>query len=149
MMDERIVRLFNALGKYGMQYRKRSMIKGLNSSEEGIFWAMSQMLLEKPETELFSLSQLNGFLNYTRPNLSQTINKLEDKGFVERVALKEDRRVTYIRLAKQGKETLEKQLQEKVERMKKIETILGTEDTEKLIELSLRFADAYEQTETE
>ena len=38
-----------------------------------------QIIAEKPDTELFGLSELNSYLNFTRPNLSQTINKLEDK----------------------------------------------------------------------
>ena len=147
-MEDRIKRLIVALGKFEMkQYRNNSFMPGLNSSETGIFWAMTQILAENPDVKLFSLSDLNSYLNYTRPNLSQTINKLEDKNYVERVALKDDRRVTYIRLVEDGKVMLTEKFSEITKRMKKIESILGEDDTEKLIELVIRFAEAYDETE--
>ena len=102
-MDNRIMRLIIALGKFSAQPRQYRIMEGLNASETGVFWAMTQIIAEKPDTELFGLSELNSYLNFTRPNLSQTINKLEDKGYVERVVLKDDRRVTYIRLTENGK----------------------------------------------
>lgn len=148
-MDDRIVKLFIALGKLNNQPRSRALIPGLNASEAGVFWAMTQIVAEKPETELFGLSDLNSYLNFTRPNLSQTVNKLEDKGFVERVVLKDDRRVTYIRLTEYGLSAVSEKSAQIMERMKKISQILGEDDTDKLIELVLRFADAYEKTETE
>lgn len=148
-MDDRIVKLFISLGKLNNQPRSRTLIPGLNASEAGVFWAMTQIVAEKPETELFGLSDLNSYLNFTRPNLSQTVNKLEDKGFVERVVLKDDRRVTYIRLTEYGLSVVSEKSAQIMERMKKISQILGEEDTDKLIELVLRFADAYEKTETE
>ena len=107
---------------------------------------MTQIIAEKPGTELFGLSELNSYLNFTRPNLSQTINKLEDKGYVERVVLKDDRRVTYIRLTENGLKTVTDGFNDLFSRLEKISKILGEEDTEKLIDLVLRFCDAYEKT---
>ena len=107
---------------------------------------MTQIIAEKPDTELFGLSELNSYLNFTRPNLSQTINKLEDKGYVESVVLKYDRRVTYIRLTENGKATAKAKYDEIFVRLENIAKILGEEDTDKLIELVLRFADAYEKS---
>lgn len=141
-MDNRIMRLIIALGKFSAQPRQYRIMEGLNASETGVFWAMTQIIAEKPDTELFGLSELNSYLNFTRPNLSQTINKLEDKGYVERVVLKDDRRVTYIRLTENGKAKYD----EIFVRLENIAKILGEEDTDKLIELVLRFADAYEKS---
>lgn len=136
------MRLIIALGKFSAQPRQYRIMEGLNASETGVFWAMTQIIAEKPDTELFGLSELNSYLNFTRPNLSQTINKLEDKGYVERVVLKDDRRVTYIRLTENGKAKYD----EIFVRLENIAKILGEEDTDKLIELVLRFADAYEKS---
>lgn len=141
-MDNRIMRLIIALGKFSAQPRQYRIMEGLNASETGVFWAMTQIIAEKPDTELFGLSELNSYLNFTRPNLSQTINKLEDKGYVERVVLKDDRRVTYIRLTENGKAKYD----EIFVRLENIAKILGEEDTDKLIELVLRFADAYDKS---
>ena len=138
-MDNRIMRLIIALGKFSAQPRQYRIMEGLNASETGVFWAMTQIIAEKPDTELFGLSELNSYLNFTRPNLSQTINKLEDKGYV-------DRRVTYIRLTENGKATAKAKYDEIFVRLENIAKILGEEDTDKLIELVLRFADAYEKS---
>ena len=102
---DKIAKLIFALGKFSIQPKEFKLIDGLNASERGVFRAMTQIIAEEPGTELFGLSELNSYLNFTRPNLSQTINKLEDKGYVERVVLKDDRRVTYIKLTENGRAT--------------------------------------------
>ena len=143
---DKIAKLIFALGKFSIQPKEFKLIDGLNASEKGVFRAMTQIIAEKPGTELFGLSELNSYLNFTRPNLSQTINKLEDKGYVERVVLKNDRRVTYIRLTENGLKTVTDGFNDLFSRLEKISKILGEEDTEKLIDLVLRFCDAYEKT---
>ena len=143
---DKIAKLIFALGKFSIQPKEFKLIDGLNASERGVFRAMTQIIAEKPGTELFGLSELNSYLNFTRPNLSQTINKLEDKGYVERVVLKDDRRVTYIRLTENGLKTITDGFNDLFSRLEKISKILGEEDTEKLIDLVLRFCDAYEKT---
>ncbi|CDC49217.1 transcriptional regulator MarR family [[Eubacterium] siraeum CAG:80] len=70
-MDNRIMKLIIALGKFSAQPRQYRIIEGLNASETGVFWAMTQIVAEKPDTELFGLSELNSYLNFTRPNLSR------------------------------------------------------------------------------
>ena len=143
---DKIAKLIFALGKFSIQPKEFKLIDGLNASERGVFRAMTQIIAEKPGTELFGLSELNSYLNFTRPNLPQTINKLEDKGYVERVVLKDDRRVTYIRLTENGLKTVTDGFNDLFSRLEKISKILGEEDTEKLIDLVLRFCDAYEKT---
>ncbi len=147
-MDEKIIKLILAIGKLSSQQKQVSgIMPQMNQSESGIFLAMLQISAEKPETELFSLSELNCYLDYTRPNLSQTVNKLEDKDFVERVILKDDRRVTYIRLTDEGKEMLEHKYEEIIKRMGKIKEIIGEENIDIFLDLLVKFIDAYEKTE--
>lgn len=144
-MEDRIIQLIAAIGKLSSQPKQHTITRGLNSSEAGVFSAIIRIIAENPKTELFSLSELNSYLNFTRPNLSQTINKLEDKGMVERVVLKNDRRVTYIKLTQQGAERFKERFDEMFVKMTKISEKLGKEDTEKLIDLLVRFVDAYEE----
>lgn len=146
-MDNRIIQLILALGRLNSQPGRHSLIGGFNSSETGVFWAITNIHAERPGVELISLSDLNSYLQFTRPNLSQTINKLEDKGYVERVILKDDRRVTYIKLTPSGAEAVKNKFDEIFSRMQKISEMMGEEDTDKFIDLSLRFADAYKKTE--
>lgn len=147
-MSENVLKLIVAIGRLSVQQKQNSnLFPQMNQSESGVFLAMLQIMAEKPDTELFPLGELNSYLDYTRPNLSQTINKLEDKNYVERVTLKDDRRVTYIRLTEEGKEMLQEKHSSIADRMNKIKDILGEEDINKLIELLTRFIDTYEKTE--
>ena len=141
-MSENVLKLIVAIGRLSVQQKQNR-----NQSESGVFLAMLQIMAEKPDTELFPLGELNSYLDYTRPNLSQTINKLEDKNYVERVTLKDDRRVTYIRLTEEGKEMLQEKHSSIADRMNRIKDVLGEEDINKLIELLTRFIDTYEKTE--
>ena len=146
-MDERNIRFITAVGRVSSQPLLFSAQSGFNSSEIGVIRAMMQIVAEEPGTELFALKEINNRLNYTRPNLSQAINKLEDKGFIERVILKNDRRVTYVKLTEYGIKTLTDKINSIFKRLDKISEIMGREDTDRLIELTLRFMDAYDKTE--
>lgn len=147
-MSENVLKLIVAIGRLSVQQKQNSnLFPQMNQSESGVFLAMLQIMAEKPDAELFPLGELNSYLDYTRPNLSQTINKLEDKNYVERVTLKDDRRVTYIRLTEEGKEMLQEKHSSIADRMNRIKDVLGEEDINKLIELLTRFIDTYEKTE--
>lgn len=45
-MDNRIMRLIIALGKFSAQPRQYRIMEGLNASETGVFWAMTQIIAE-------------------------------------------------------------------------------------------------------
>lgn len=47
-MDNRIMKLIIALGKFSAQPRQYRIIEGLNASETGVFWAMTQIIAENP-----------------------------------------------------------------------------------------------------
>lgn len=146
-MSENILKLIVAMGRLSAQQKQNSnLFPQFNQSESGVFLAMLQIAAEKPDTELFSLGELNSYLDYTRPNLSQTINKLEDKNYVERITLKDDRRVTYIRLTDEGKRMLQEKHNSIADRMSRIKSELAEEDIDKLIELLTLFIEAYEKT---
>ncbi|MBQ8931738.1 MAG: MarR family transcriptional regulator [Ruminiclostridium sp.] len=147
-MSDNVLKLIVAIGRLTAQQKQNNnLFPQMNQSESGVFLAMLQIASEQPDTELFSLGELNSYLDYTRPNLSQTINKLEDKNYVERITLKDDRRVTYIRLTDEGKKMLSDKYDSISERMNKIKIEFGEENIDKLIDLLTRFIDAYEKNE--
>lgn len=147
-MSDNVLKLIVAIGRLSAQQKQNNnLFPQMNQSESGVFLAMLQIASEQPDMELFSLGELNSYLDYTRPNLSQTINKLEDKNYVERITLKDDRRVTYIRLTDEGKKMLSEKYDSISDRMNKIKKEFGEEDIDKLIDLLTRFIDAYEKNE--
>lgn len=147
-MNDRFLKLIIEMGKFAAQQKQDGkLLPKLNQSESGVFFAILQITSEKPGADLFSLGELNSYLDYTRPNLSQTINKLEDKNYVERVILKDDRRMTYIRLTPDGKNMLRENYDAILNRMNIIKEILGEEDTERFIELTMKFIKAYNEVQ--
>ena len=81
------------------------------------------------------VSELSERLKISSPSVSQMVNGLEEKNYVERVTTKSDRRVVYIRLTEQGKSILEEVTQEFMTFMDEVVSRLGTNDTTQLIHL--------------
>lgn len=87
---------------------------------------------EKPGTKI---SDLSAATEMSKPGVSQMLNTLEDKGLIERVMTKSDRRVVYVRLTEQGKEKLGETARQMSLLMGRIVEELGPEDTAELTRL--------------
>jgi len=95
------------------------------------------------------VSELSEHLKISPPSVSQMVNGLEEKNYVERVTTKNDRRVVYIRLTEQGKSILEKVTQEFMTFMDQVVSRLGTDDTTQLIHLFNRLYDVVNEIRAE
>lgn len=84
-------------------------------------------------------SNIASIMMISNPAVSQMINGLEDKGYVERVTTKNDRRVVYVRLTELGRELLEKEKNVLVAFFSKILDRMGKEDSYRLMELVNKF----------
>lgn len=71
----------------------------------------------------------------SRPAASQMLNSLEDKGLIERIITKSDRRVVYVNLTERGEKVLKEAFMEMNVVMDKVIEKLGTEDTTVLTKL--------------
>lgn len=78
---------------------------------------------------------------------SKKISILEKKGLIERRNSTEDRRNVYITLTEKGKEICEREREKKREWMVEMIKRMGTDNTEKLIELLNRIFDIMEDLE--
>ncbi len=92
------------------------------------------------------VSELSDRIHSTKPATSKMLNALEEKGYIERISDKKDRRVVYIRLSAAG----EKIIKESLHRMHIFAecTIkrMGEEDAKDFIHLLNKFYDAvYEE----
>jgi DNA-binding MarR family transcriptional regulator len=84
-------------------------------------------------------SLLADHLMISNPGVSQMLNVLETKGYVERSTNKNDRRVVYVKLTEYGRELLGKELGSITEILSNIFDKMGEEDVFKLIELINKF----------
>lgn len=80
-------------------------------------------------------SDLSKHLMITKPAISKLINILEDKGLVERITDKSDRRVVYINITKKGEEMLAQETEEFERFTNRVIEKMGEEDTNEMIRL--------------
>ena len=80
-------------------------------------------------------SELTKKMCITKPATSKMLNVMEEKGYIERISNKSDRRVVYVKITKEGEEFLKNQ-NKKFERFTcKIVEKMGEEDTDTFIRL--------------
>lgn len=113
---------------------------GMNSKFGGEMPRSEIMMLkminiDTSKTEGVTISTLSERLEITKSAVSQMINVLEDKGYVERITTKSDRRIVYVRLTEMGEQSLEKSLQSLLKSLNQVFEKMGEEDTEILFRL--------------
>ncbi|WP_027410429.1 MarR family winged helix-turn-helix transcriptional regulator [Anoxybacteroides tepidamans] len=82
------------------------------------------------------LNDLADTLNMSNSTVSGTIDRLVGAGLVARETAKEDRRAVTLRLTNQGEEKLKEAFNDQsvlVERLRKVETMIGEHEIEKLL----------------
>ena len=70
-----------------------------------------------------------------KPTTSKMLNNLEDKGYINRLSDKKDRRVTYIDLTQKGVDLLQKHHRSMINYTNEVINRLGEEDTKTLVKL--------------
>ena len=94
------------------------------------------------------MSEISNRMNCSKPAITQMINDLEKKGYVERVLTKDDRRVVNVCLTKDGNEVLKKGETAMISMLDQITDSLGENDTSELIRIVNKLLDAFEEIET-
>lgn len=108
---ENLDEMFHHINRMRKAWEQVSPSKQLNKSQFTTLFALarlsgyyaSQGKAEKPVT----LSALAGAMHQSLPALSQRVTALEEKGFLDRVADKADRRVTGLRLTETGRREMD------------------------------------------
>lgn len=80
-------------------------------------------------------SELSNILNVASPTITQQVNSLERRGFVERNVDKEDRRAVRIRVTEKGEEVFKKASEEFEASINGLVEHLGQEKSEQLADL--------------
>lgn len=87
---------------------------------------------EKPGTKITDISVAT---EMSKPAVSQMLNSLEDKGMIERIMTKSDRRVVYVRLTEKGRSKMLETTRQMDDLMDEVVEMLGDEDTKELARL--------------
>lgn len=101
---------------------------GLNPTE----FAVLELLYHKGEQPL---QQIGGKILLASGSITYVVDKLEQKGYLERVACKEDRRVTFGRITEDGKTFIEGIFPAHEQRIDQIMSVLTPSEKETAIEL--------------
>lgn len=96
-----------------------------------------------------TVSSLSRSTRNSMPAVSQILSGMEEKGIVERVPAKADRRKVYIRLTKQGEETVEEVGRTFFRFLDQVAERIGEEDLEELIRLLRKASVALQEIKEE
>ncbi len=133
---DKLHKLMNKNHPKNMVHRGEFMMLG------AIHGCMQEKISKDINEPGIKVSELSSRLHSTNPATSKMLNVLEEKGYIERVPDKKDRRVVYIRLSAGG----ERLIKEALHRMHLFadRTIkrLGEEDAKELIRILNKFYDA-------
>ena len=91
--------------------------------------------IDTSKTKGVTISILSERLEISKSAVSQMVNVLEDKGYVERISTKSDRRIVYVRLTEVGEKGLKKSLQSLLKSLNQVFEKMGEKDTEILLGL--------------
>lgn len=108
----------------------------LSHSEMGVISALIMATEGDAETYNVKMSEISHRLRITRPALTQSVDKLEKAGYIERVFLQSDRRATYLKLTEQGKAVFQEEKKRMVTAIASLLQKMGEEDAKEFVRLT-------------
>jgi DNA-binding MarR family transcriptional regulator len=115
----------------------------LSKSEFSMLYHIKQM--EEEEVEV-TTSFLSGCLQISKPAISQMINILEDKQYIQRIIKKSDRRLMCVALTDLGNQVIEKAILRHVKNVNVIFDKMGSDDSEKFVVLFEKYVSILKET---
>lgn len=85
------------------------------------------------------MTDISEYLMITKPAATQAVNKLVEKGMVERVSDAHDRRVVYIQPTETGKNIFEQEIENRMAFVDRVVERMGEADAKRLVALLDRF----------
>jgi DNA-binding MarR family transcriptional regulator len=138
---EKLLENFSKFRKIGW---KQNAFPQLNPGEMMMLWTISRMSNEM--NVVLKTSDISTALNVAPPTVTQQLNGLESRGYVERRIDHGDRRVMRVRLTEQGLVVLENAHDELLSAMTGLVEHLGEEDSNKFVELLERVHTYFQDT---
>lgn len=131
MDNGNLERIFHALQQFQKVNLFSSVVCGMTHSE---FMIMRYIRLNSMD-EGVKITTIAEKMEISKPAVSQMINVLEEKGYVERVTTKADRRIVYVKLSQLGNELLNATFEKCCTAATEMIEKMGEEDVRTLIRL--------------
>lgn len=125
--NEAYAEVFECIGLFSKGPAKRA-----NMLAQGEMAMLASLVFGPGETTPGELSE---DLELTTARVANTLNSLEDKGLVERIHDKVDRRRVFVRITEKGRQAVEKAQKEAAEELDLFLEALGEEDAKEYIRL--------------
>lgn len=103
-------------------------------------FTMMQTIRHHDKGEGVTISELSEYSQITKPAVSQIINVIEEKGFVERVTTKQDRRVVRVRMTEAGEAAVKASCAIASRKLDKVLEKMGHEDADAFLKLLDKFS---------
>lgn len=113
--------------------RKKGPYRGINQSELTLL--INLKFLNIPSPKGIKVSDLSSRLCITSAAVTQVINSLEEKGYVERLADPKDRRVVLVALTSMGEDLIKLAYKDHIGFLSGLVGYLGEKDSKELIRL--------------
>lgn len=101
---------------------------GLNPTEFGVL----ELLYHKGQHPIQKIGQK---ILLQSGSMTYVVNRLQEKGFLQRIYCEEDKRITYIAITSKGKELVESIFPEHAEKIEEMMKVLDVEEQEEAIRL--------------
>lgn len=137
--------------KFSRVLGKMKRSDGVSIPEMMIFRIISEHEETAPKEEAavreITVGEIAKKMDITKSAVSQSINKLEENGLIERYMKRDDRRITYVRLTDRGRERRRKNFSEAVRLLDRVEGVMGVGDMQTLTKLLEKFYQTMSETE--
>jgi DNA-binding MarR family transcriptional regulator len=137
-MNNRTEQIMDIIGQFKQirfsKHTHEDMFQGGHAALFCIFMLLKKGVEPTP-------SDISNKLNISRPSVTAMLNILEEKGYIERILNKDDRRKMYVKLTEDGNNKVLKEFQNLKDTITYIADNLGDEDSDNLIRILYRVID--------
>ncbi|WP_438348728.1 MarR family winged helix-turn-helix transcriptional regulator [Paenibacillus sp. FA6] len=138
-------KLFEAMKRFNKAQFNQHPIKGVKQSEMVLMFYVKKST--KPNAEGLKVSEISEMLGVTSPTVTQLLNSLEVKGWIERTVDQKDRRAVRVKLSDEGELVIQKAIKVTEASFNELINHLGEEDSNQLADLLIKAYQYYEQKE--
>ena len=148
MSDKRVQQMLNIMHKISRMSHMKDVFSDVTKAEFFTMNIIYDFSRTHNDEKIYGITvtHIAKFLDMTAAAMSKMLRLIEEKGYVERRLDDKDRRAVYICLTQKGEKLIREERNRVNARISKIIEILGNEDTNELLRLLNKLADAMQTT---